>query len=103
MVAQTVEKIGIDHIALGSDLCQDQPDSVVAWRRNGRWTRETDYGEGSASASGFPPQPQWFVNNADFPKIEKGLESVGFTSAETDRIMGGNWLDFFQRSFGPSS
>ena len=103
MVAETVEKIGIDHIGLGSDLCQDQPDSVVAWMRNGRWTRETDYGEGSASASGFPSQPQWFRNNADFPNIRNGLENVGFTSVEADRVMGGNWLDFFQRSFGPDS
>ena len=103
MVAATVEKIGIEHVGLGSDLCQDQPDSVVAWMRNGRWTRETDYGEGSASASGFPSQPQWFGNNADFPNIQNGLESVGFTRAEADRIMGGNWLDFFQRSFGPDS
>ncbi|HIB82973.1 MAG TPA: membrane dipeptidase, partial [Gammaproteobacteria bacterium] len=81
MVAATVEKIGIEHVGLGSDLCQDQPDSVVAWMRNGRWTRETDYGEGSASASGFPSQPQWFGNNADFPNIQNGLESVGFTRA----------------------
>ena len=103
MVADTVEKFGIEHIGLGSDLCQDQPDSVVAWMRNGRWTREIDYGEGSASASGFPPQPQWFDNNADFPNIRNGLENIGFTSAEADRIMGGNWLDFFQRSFGPDS
>ena len=103
MVAETVEKIGIEHIGLGSDLCQDQPDSVVAWMRNGRWTREIDYGEGSASASGFPPQPQWFDNNADFPNIRNGLENIGFTSEEADRIMGGNWLDFFQRSFGPDS
>ena len=103
MVAETVEKIGIEHIGLGSDLCQDQPDSVVAWMRNGRWTRETDYGEGSASASGFPSQPQWFGNNADFPNIRNGLENVGFTRTEADRVMGGNWLDFFQRSFGPGS
>jgi microsomal dipeptidase-like Zn-dependent dipeptidase len=103
MVAETVEKIGIEHIGLGSDLCQDQPDSVVAWMRNGRWTREIDYGEGSASASGFPPQPQWFDNNADFPNIRNGLENIGFTRTEADRVMGGNWLDFFQRSFGPDS
>ena len=76
---------------------------VVAWMRNGRWTRETDYGEGSASASGFPPQPQWFDNNADFPNIRNGLENIGFTRTEADRVMGGNWLDFFQRSFGPDS
>ena len=39
MVAWLVERIGIAHVGIGSDLCQDQPDSVVEWMRVGRWTR----------------------------------------------------------------
>ena len=30
MIARTAEMIGVEHIGFGSDLCQDQPDSVVA-------------------------------------------------------------------------
>ena len=40
MIAETVNLMGIDHVGFGSDLCQDQPDSVVSWMRNGRWARE---------------------------------------------------------------
>ena len=29
MIARTADLIGIDHIGFGSDLCQDQPDSIV--------------------------------------------------------------------------
>ena len=47
MIAQTADLMGVEHLGIGSDLCQDQPDSVVEWMRVGRWSRETDYGEGS--------------------------------------------------------
>ena len=48
MVAQTAELMGVNQIGIGSDLCQDQPDEIVEWMRNGRWTKSLDYGEGSA-------------------------------------------------------
>ena len=99
MVADTAEKMGIDHIGIGSDLCQDQPDSVVAWMRNGRWTRDTDYGEGSSSIPGFPDPPAWFRDNRDFPTLCEGLLAVGFNKTEVGQIMGGNWLEFFRCSF----
>ncbi len=100
MVARSAERFGVAHLGIGSDLCQDQPDEVVAWMRNGRWTRDTDFGEGSAAAPGFPPQPQWFRDNRDFAKIAAGLSAVGFDAVEVGAIMGGNWLRFFETSFG---
>ena len=60
MIAKTADLMGADNLGLGSDLCQDQPDSIVEWMRVGRWTKEIDYGEGSASDAGFPPMPEWF-------------------------------------------
>ena len=45
MIAKTADLMGIDHIGFGSDLCQDQPDSIVEWMRVGRWTKEIDYGD----------------------------------------------------------
>ena len=49
MIARTADLMGVDHIGMGTDLCQDQPDSIVEWMRVGRWTKTIDYGEGSAS------------------------------------------------------
>ncbi|MBB4304731.1 microsomal dipeptidase-like Zn-dependent dipeptidase [Rhodobium orientis] len=99
MVARTVELMGIDHVGFGSDLCQDQPDSVVEWMRNGTWSREMDYGEGSAGAAGFPEQPLWFRDNRDFGNILEGLKGVGFSTGEIERIAYRNWLDFYRTSF----
>lgn len=103
MIARTAEMMGAARLGLGSDLCQDQPDSVVEWMRNGRWTKSLDFGEGSASAAGFPPQPQWFRDNRDFGNIESALARVGFDAAEVAGIMGGNWLNFYEASFGAAT
>jgi membrane dipeptidase len=99
MVARTADLTGISALAIGTDLCQDQPDSVVEWMRSGRWTKAVDYGEGSADAPGFPPMPAWFQDNRHFGAIEAGLHAVGMSGSEVAAIMGGNWLDFFSRSF----
>ena len=99
MIAKTVELMGIDHVGFGSDLCQDQPDSIVEWMRVGKWTKEIDYGEGSASNPGFPDMPTWFRDNRDWDNILSGLKDVGFNDQEINKIKGQNWLNFFKKSF----
>ncbi|MEM7598341.1 MAG: membrane dipeptidase [Pseudomonadota bacterium] len=101
MVAMAAERFGVEHFGIGSDLCQDQPDSVVEWMRVGRWSKEIDYGEGSAAAPGFPPQPAWFRDNRDFGNIEAGLRAIGFDEKEVAGLMGDNWLAFYDANFGP--
>ena len=101
MIARTAEKFGAEHLGIGTDLCQDQPDSVVEWMRVGRWTKEIDYGEGSADNAGFPPMPDWFNDNRDFGNIREGLAATGMNEAEVDGIMGDNWYRFFRDNFGP--
>jgi microsomal dipeptidase-like Zn-dependent dipeptidase len=101
MIARTADLMGVERIGFGSDLCQDQPDSIVEWMRAGTWSREMDYGEGSAAQAGFPPQPEWFKDNRDFRGLAEGLSKTGLGSADIDKIMGGNWLSFFEASFGP--
>ena len=101
MIANCADKMGVDNSGIGSDLCQDHPDSVVEWMRVGRWTKKIDYGEGSASNAGFPDMPPWFNDNRDFSNVEQGLLEVGFDTQDTAKIMGNNWLSFFDENFGP--
>ena len=101
MIEEAARRYGSEHLGLGSDLCQNQPDSVVEWMRIGRWSKVIDYGEGSASNAGFPPMPEWFQDNRDFGAIRTGLEQTSLSKAEVDGIMGGNWLRFYDESFGP--
>jgi microsomal dipeptidase-like Zn-dependent dipeptidase len=100
MIARTADLMGIGNVAIGTDLCQDQPDSIVEWMRVGRWTKRIDYGEGSAAAPGFPEMPAWFADNRDFGNIRVGLRAAGMSDADADAVMGRNWLRFFETSFG---
>lgn len=102
MIAEAASRYGVQNLGIGTDLCQDQPDSIVEWMRVGRWSKVIDYGEGSASNAGFPPMPHWFKDNRDFSNISKGLFAVGMAQADVDGIMGNNWLRFYETSFEPA-
>lgn len=101
MVADTIELMGAENVGIGSDLCQDQPDSVVEWMRVGRWTKKIDYGEGSAKDAGFPPMPSWFEDNRHFGNLESGLRAVGLSEDNVAGVMGNNWLRFYEKNFQP--
>lgn len=94
MVARLAERIGADHIGIGSDLCQDQPPGVLAWMREGKWK----YVEAVEDTPEFPAQPEWFRSNLDFVKVRDGLEKVGFSSSEIDGILGLNWHRFLHEA-----
>lgn len=101
MIADTADRYGAEKLGIGSDLCQDQPDSIVEWMRVGRWTKQIDYGEGTKDAAGFPPMPTWYRDNRDFGAIGDGLRAVGMGATEIDGIMGANWYRFFAENFVP--
>ena len=94
MVAETAEVMGAECLGIGSDLCQGQPDTVVRWMRDGRWTFQT-------SDAVFPDQPSWFHNNRDWDGIAAGLATVGFSQTEIDGILGGNWARFWDTGLEP--
>jgi len=96
MAAKTAEIMGVKNIGIGSDLCLNQPDSVVEWMRNGTWTKTKNYGEGSKSKAGFPKQPVWFEDARGFKNLESGLKKIGFNQGEVDGILGNNWYNFYK-------
>ncbi len=103
MVAKTADIMGVSQLGFGSDLCQDQPDTVVEWMRNGTWTNDIDFGEGSKTEAGFPDQPIWFQGNSGFKNIIQGLRGIGFSEKEISLIAGENWLNFFDLNFKPNA
>ena len=96
MAAKTSEIMGVKHIGIGSDLCLNQPNSVVEWMRNGTWTKTKDYGEGSSNNPHFPKQPKWFEDARGFNNLEQGLKKVGFQDTEVNDILGNNWYNFYR-------
>jgi len=97
MTAKTAELIGVEKIGIGSDLCLNQPDTVVEWMRNGTWAKKKIFGEGKKSNAGFPNQPDWFSDARGFSNIESGLYKIGFNKDEINGILGDNWFNFYKR------
>ena len=96
MTAKTAEIMNVKNIGIGSDLCLDQPDSIVEWMRNGTWSKSKNYGEGSKNKPGFPKQPDWFQDARGFKNLESGLKKVGFSENEINGILGNNWFNFYK-------
>ena len=72
MVARTADLMGVDHIGIGTDLCQQQPLQVLEWMRNGRWSKArimARIGRQRGLAGALP----WFRDSRDFPVIAAGL------------------------------
>lgn len=89
MIEEAARRYGVQNLGINTDLCQDQPDSVVEWMCVGRWSKVIDYGEGSAADTGLPSMPHWFNDNRDFRNIREGLEATSFSDADIDVITGG--------------
>ena len=97
MVAKTADLMGAEKIGIGSDLCLNQPDTVVEWMRNGTWAKAKNFGEGTKKNSGFPKQPEWFTDARGFSNLESGLSKIGFSENEIRGVLGDNWFNFYKR------
>jgi microsomal dipeptidase-like Zn-dependent dipeptidase len=99
MVARTVDLMGIDHVAIGTDRSHNHQKADYDWMRMGRWTRGVDYGAGSAARPGKAAPPEWFVEVHHLGHIPEGLQKAGFSPMEVDKLTHGNWLRLYGEVF----
>jgi microsomal dipeptidase-like Zn-dependent dipeptidase len=99
MVARTVDLIGIEHVAVGTDRSHNHGKADYDWMRMGRWTRGVDYGAGSATNAGKAAPPEWFTEVRHLARIAEGLGEAGFAAAEIEKITSGNWLRLYGEVF----
>jgi len=99
MIKKLINLIGIDHIGIGSDLCNNWPDDVVMWMRNGKWTKKIDYGESLNKNASWPEQPSWFKKGSDMKNILEAMLLNNFSEEDAFKILGKNWLQFMQIHF----
>jgi microsomal dipeptidase-like Zn-dependent dipeptidase len=71
--------------------------------RNGRWSKEMDFGEGNKANAGWPRPLTWFQDNRDFPAIIEGLRKKGFSDIDVQKIMGLNWLNQLEKGTAPAT
>lgn len=102
-IKRLIDLLGIEHLAIGSDICTGKSVLDLEYMRNGRWTKIKDYGEGSAKQSGWPASTNWFQRISDFGKLKKHFLKHGLSEEQTKKILGENWLKFFQNSLSSNS
>lgn len=95
-----VDLMGIDHVAIGTDLSRNTGQADLDWMRMGRWTRTPNFGAGSAARPGKVPPPDFMTSTASFPDVAAALARNGFANDEVAAIMGGNWLRLYRTVFG---
>ena len=99
MIKKLINLIGIDHIGIGSDLCNNWPDEVVMWMRNGKWTKKIDYGESLNKSTVWPAQPSWFKKGSDLKNLYEEMIKNNFSENDALKILGKNWLNFMKIHF----
>ena len=100
MVARTVDIVGIDHVAVGTDEGHNNTRADLDWMRMGLWTRGVDYGAGSPAQPGKVAKPDWLPRTSALCAIRDGLLRVGFSPEERDKILAGNWMRVYRANFG---
>ena len=97
MVADLAERVGVGHVAVGTDCTRGWGDDYLLYLRSAR--REPEPGE---ELPRWPEWPAWFRGPADMPALRAGLEAAGFDAASADRVMGGNWLRLLDEVLAPA-
>jgi membrane dipeptidase len=94
MIEQLCADIGVEHVAIGSDLTRKWSDAHLTWLRDGRWRPPAD------PPPVWPQWPSWFSSAADFPTLGQGLRDRGIGEQDVAAILGGNWMRLFGEVFG---
>jgi len=102
MVAWTIDLIGIDSVAIGTDYCPGHPRTVRTWWRFARWSRES---APAAQMEVAPHEgwPDWIHSPAEIPNIAEGLAQAGLGDGDIRKIMGENWMRLFKQCFHPET
>lgn len=99
MVAWSVDRFGIDTIAIGVDYCPGHPRQIRTWWRYARWSRESAPAE-QMKVSPHEGWSAWMTTQAGMHNVITELQRRGFAAAEIDKIMGGNWLRIYRETIG---
>ncbi len=89
-----VERLGIDHVGIGTDYTQDQPQAFF----DRLYARQ---GTGDQKAPLVFPDPMRHPQDMETPDkfshIAVELCKRGYSDEDTGKILGGNWLRLFQK------
>ena len=93
-----VERIGIDHVAIGTDSTHDQPLEFWHYIVSQQGTKfPSTFADGSVPYTELSFQPKEIDSPAEFPNLAEALANRGYRAEEIAKLLGGNWMSLFER------
>ncbi|MCH8310905.1 MAG: dipeptidase [Chloroflexi bacterium] len=97
VIDDLVERVGIDHVGIGTDYCQDQPVSFFEWIFSQQGTKPP------STPLDYPDpfhHPIGMETPDGFASIASELSKRGYAESDIGKIIGGNWMRLFREVWG---
>jgi membrane dipeptidase len=92
-----VDRIGIDHVGIGTDNTQDQPIEFWHYIAAQQGTKfPSTFADDSVPYPELCFQPVGMETPAKFPLLAEALLTRGYSAEDAVKILGGNWLRLFE-------
>ncbi|MCY3684301.1 MAG: dipeptidase [Gemmatimonadetes bacterium] len=93
-----VERVGIDHVAIGTDSTHDQPLEFWHYIGSQQGTKfPSTFADGSVPYTELSFQPKGIDSPAEFPNLAEALVNRGYSAEDIPKLLGGNWMNLFER------
>ena len=95
-IAYAVDRIGIDHVGIGTDIMETAGPAGIWWNNNTRRRYPEICGAMDEHMHGISDFDLW----DDFPNATQALRSRGFSDDDVRKIVGGNFLRVLKQVLG---
>ena len=93
-----VERIGIDHVAIGTDSTHDQPIEFWHYIASQQGTKfPSTFADGSVPYTEVSFQPRGMATLTEFPNVADALANRGYNAGVITKLLGGNWMRLFEQ------
>ena len=93
-----VERIGIDHVGIGTDYTQDQPRSFFDWIFSQQGTKPAE--SPSLQYPDWVLHPKGMETPDKFSNVADELMKRRYSKKDMLKILGGNWMRLFKEVWG---
>ena len=92
-----VERIGIDHVAIGTDFTQDQPDAFWHYISSQQGSKfPAPYIDPSVRNDWRLLYPKGLETPDKLPTLADALSDRGYRWEDVEKVLGGNWIRLFR-------
>ena len=94
-----IERVGMDHVGIGTDYTQDQPYSFFEWLFMQQGTKVV------LEDNPVPDphhHPYGMETPDSLPEVARILSERGYGADEISKLLGGNWMRLFERAWSPA-